>query len=98
MAWCQCAADAWVFLPDVGQHQQEGADDDSLKYLPVATEVGNPGHQQLTAQHHKTSHHGHGKTPSWQAQLDPWQREQREEAKNVLGTEKDKMSMYVFSV
>lgn len=69
---CQRAADAQVFsLPDVGQHQQEGANDDSLEYLPVATEVCHPGHQQLTTQHHKTGHHGHGKTPPRQAQLNP---------------------------
>lgn len=78
----QSARDAQVFsLPDVGQHQQQGADDKSLKYLPVATEVRHPGHQQLTTQDHKTGHHGHGETPSWQAQLNPWQRKQRDTQK-----------------
>lgn len=72
-------------LPDVWQHKQQRADDDSLEYLPVATEVCHTWHQQLTSQHHKTGHHGHGKTPPWQAQLDPWQREKRRRARMLLG-------------
>lgn len=64
-------------LPDVGQHQQQGADDDSLEHLPITTEVCHPGHQQLATQHHKTGHHGHGKAPARQAQLNPWQRKQK---------------------
>lgn len=66
--------------PDVREHQQEGEDDDGLENLPVAAEIGQPRHQQLAAQHHEAGHHGHGKAPSWQAELNPWQREDREEA------------------
>lgn len=74
----QSAANAKVFsLPNVGQHKQQGTDDDSLKYLPVATEVRHSRHQEPTTQNHKAGHHGHGKSPSWQAQLNPWQRERR---------------------
>lgn len=78
----ECSRRSRFILPDVGQHEQEGADDDSLQNLPVATEVGHPGHQQLTTQHHKTGHHGHGETPSWQAELNPWQAGQRGEEKS----------------
>lgn len=61
--------------PDIGEHEQQRADDDSLKDLPVLTEVRHPGHQQLAAEHHEAGHHGHGETPTRQTQLNPWQSE-----------------------
>lgn len=80
----QSAANAQVFsLPNVGHHKQQGTDDDSLKYLPVATEVRHSRHQELAAQNHKAGHHGHGKSPSWQAQLNPWQGEQKGGKKRI---------------
>lgn len=72
-------------LPDVGEHEHERADDDSLEDLPIAAEVGHTGHEQLTSQHHETGHHGHGEAPCWQAELNPWQGEEAEGAKKKNG-------------
>ena len=79
-------------LPDVGQHQDEGADDHDLQDLPVilvrpiTTQSRHPGHHQLTAHHEETGHHGHGKTPAWQAQLNPYGGggEERERGENLV--------------
>lgn len=71
-------------LPDVGEHEHERADDDSLEDLPIAAEVGHTGHEQLTSQHHETGHHGHGEAPCWQAEFNPWQGEEAEEAKKKM--------------
>lgn len=66
-----------ISLPDVGQHEDKGADDDNLQDLPIIpggptpTQSRHPGHHQLPAHHEETGHHGHGETPAWQAQLNP---------------------------
>lgn len=65
------ACSAGVSSPDVGEHQHEWTDDDSLKDLPITAQHRHARHQQLATQHHEVCHHRHGETPAGQAKLNP---------------------------
>ena len=67
-----CQQGLVAFSPDVGEHEEQRANDDGLQDLPVPAQVCHPGHQQLPPQHHETGHHGHRETPPRQTQLNPW--------------------------